>query len=119
MDDTVFSRKVMHQWPTILHHYRDLNFVISELAGLDEINQLPGFEHATNDLLEPILEEASRFAREVLGPTNVIGDQQGCSVDNGVVKVPSEFSTPTNCSLKAAGRGWIALTNSAVWGCRH
>ena len=56
---------------------RDLNFVINELAGLDEINQLPGFEHATDDLLQPILEEASRFAREVLGPTNVIGDQQG------------------------------------------
>ena len=85
---------------------RDLNFVINELAGLDEINQLPGFEHATSDLLEPILEEASRFAREVLGPTNVIGDQQGCSVDNGVVKVPSEFSDAYKLFVEG---GWQGL----------
>ena len=85
---------------------KDMNFVINELAGLDEVNKLPGFEHATDDLLEPILEEASRFAREVLGPTNVIGDQQGCSVDNGVVKVPSEF---TDAYQLFAEGGWQGL----------
>ncbi|MDH3275568.1 MAG: acyl-CoA dehydrogenase family protein, partial [Gammaproteobacteria bacterium] len=85
---------------------RDFNFVISELAGLNEINKLPVFEHATDDLLEPILEEASRFAREVLGPTNVIGDQQGCSVENRVVKVPAEFSDAYQ--LFAEG-GWQGL----------
>ena len=84
----------------------DFNFVISELASLNEINKLPEFEHATDDLLEPILEEASRFAREVLGPTNVIGDQQGCSVENGVVKVPAEFSDAYQ--LFAEG-GWQGL----------
>jgi len=103
----------------------DLNFAISELAGLDEINKLPGYEHATGDLLEPILEEASRFAREVLGPTNVIGDQQGCSVDNGVVKVPSEFSEAyklfveggwqgLDCPQEYDGMGLPALIGSAM-----
>jgi alkylation response protein AidB-like acyl-CoA dehydrogenase len=103
----------------------DLNFVISELAGLGELNKLPNFEHATDDLLEPILEEASRFAREVLSPTNVIGDQQGCSVENGVVKVPSEFSDAyklfveggwqgLDCSQDYGGMGLPALIGSAT-----
>jgi len=103
----------------------DMNFVISELAGLAEISKLQGFEHATDDLLEPILEEASRFAREVLGPTNVIGDQQGCSVENGVVKVPSEFSDAyqlfvesgwqgLDCSQEYDGMGLPALIGSAT-----
>ena len=103
----------------------DLNFVINELAGLEEPSKLPGFEHATDDLLEPILEEASRFAREVLGPTNVIGDQQGCSVENGVVKVPSEFSEAyqpfvesgwqgLDCSQEHDGIGLPALIGSAT-----
>ena len=103
----------------------DVNFVINELAGLKEISTLPGFEHATDDLLEPILEEASRFAREVLGPTNVIGDQQGCSVENGVVKVPSEFSDAyqlfvesgwqgLDCSQDYEGMGLPALIGSAT-----
>jgi len=103
----------------------DLNFVISELSGLEELSKLPGFEHATDDLLEPILEEASRFAREVLSPTNVIGDQQGCSVENGVVKVPSEFSDAyqlfvesgwqgLDCSQDYDGMGLPALIGSAT-----
>jgi acyl-CoA dehydrogenase len=50
----------------------DLNFVISELAGLEDLSKLPGFDHATDDLLEPILDEAARFAREVLGPTWIV-----------------------------------------------
>jgi acyl-CoA dehydrogenase len=84
----------------------ELNFVINELAGLEELSKLPGFEHATDDLLEPILEEASRFAREVLSPTNVIGDQQGCSVENGVVKVPTEFSEAYQLFVES---GWQGL----------
>jgi acyl-CoA dehydrogenase len=104
---------------------REFNFVINELAGLEEISKLPGFEHATDDLLEPILEEASRFAREVLGPTNVIGDEQRCSVENGVVKVPSEFSEAyqlfvesgwqgLDCSQDYGGMGLPALIGSAT-----
>ena len=84
----------------------DLNFAINELAGLPEISKLPGFEHATDDVLEPILEEAARFAREVLSPTNVIGDQQGCSVRDGVVKVPSEFSDAYQLFVES---GWQGL----------
>lgn len=103
----------------------DMNFAISELAGLEELSKLPGFEHATDDLLDPILEEASRFAREVLGPTNVIGDRQGCSVTDGVVKVPSEFSEAyqlfvesgwqgLDCSQDYDGMGLPALIGSAT-----
>jgi acyl-CoA dehydrogenase len=103
----------------------DLNFAINELANLEAISKLPGFEHTTNDLLEPILEEASRFAREVLGPTNVIGDHQGCSVQDGVVKVPSEFTDAyrlfveggwqgLDCPQEYDGMGLPALIGSAT-----
>jgi len=103
----------------------DMNFAVNELAGLKELSKLPAFEHATDDLLDPVLEEASRFAREVLGPTNVIGDQQGCSVENGVVKVPSEFSDAyqlfvesgwqgLDCSQEYDGMGLPALIGTAT-----
>ena len=92
---------------------KDLNFVINELAGLQEISRLPGFEHATDDLLEPILEEASRFAREVLGPTNTVGDQGGCGVKDGVVSVPSELSEAYQLFVEG---GWQGLDCSAEHG---
>ena len=104
---------------------KDLKFAINELAGLEEISKLPGFEHATDDLLEPILEEASRFASEVLSPTNVIGDQQGCSVEDGVVKVAPELSAAyrlfveggwqgLDCSQDYDGMGLPSLIGSAT-----
>lgn len=104
----------------------DMKFVINELAGLEALSKLPGFEHATDDLLEPILEEASRFASEVLSPTNVIGDQQGCRVDDGVVTVPTEFSDAyqlfvesgwqgLDCSQEYGGMGLPSLIGSATF----
>jgi acyl-CoA dehydrogenase len=48
---------------------RDMQFVLRELAGIDEIANLPGFEE-TPGVLEAILEEASTFASEVLDPIN-------------------------------------------------
>ena len=92
---------------------RDLNFVINELAGLDEVSKLPTYEHATDDVLEPILDEAARFAREVLGPTNIVGDQEGCRVKDGVVQVPPEFSEAYQLFVES---GWQGLDCSQDFG---
>jgi len=103
----------------------DLNFVINELAGLEEISKLPAFEHATDDLIGPILDEASRFAREVISPTNIVGDQGGCRIEDGAVMVPAEFSEAyqlfvesgwqgLDCSQDYGGMGLPSLIGSAV-----
>ena len=62
---------------------RDLAFAATELADLNGVNQLPGYEEATPDLLQTILEEAGKFASEVLAPINWSGDQQGVRLENG------------------------------------
>ncbi len=104
---------------------RDLNFVIKELADLEKLSQLPVFEHATDDLIEPILDEASRFASEVLGPTNVVGDQEGCRIEDGAVWVPPEMSDAyrlfveggwqsLDCSQEHGGMGLPALIGTAT-----
>jgi len=92
---------------------KDMLFVMRELAGLDELSQLPGFEEATPDLVEAILEEASQLAGEVIAPINRIGDEQGARVEADGVKVPEEF--------KAAYRqyvadGWAGISMSAANG---
>ncbi len=91
----------------------DLKFVINELSNLDEIVKLPAFEHATGDLLEPVLDEAARFAREVLSPTNIVGDQEGCSVEDGVVKVPAAFTAAYRLFVDG---GWPGLDCSQDFG---
>ena len=45
---------------------RDMEFVLAELAGLDEIAALPGYEEASPELVHAVLEEAGRIAENVL-----------------------------------------------------
>lgn len=69
----------------------DLLFNIHELAGMADINRLPGFEEVTPDLIEAILAEAAKLGADVLAPINKTGDQQGCVLENGVVRTPDGF----------------------------
>jgi len=63
---------------------RDLAFAC-ELADLAGVSQLPGFRDATPELLHSILDEAGKFAAEVLAPLNHSGDRQGARLEGGQV----------------------------------
>ena len=77
---------------TYLAPLADMRFVINELAGLDALNRLPGFEEATPELVDAILEEAGKLASDVIAPLNRVGDVEGCVLENGVVRTPKGFS---------------------------
>jgi len=85
---------------------RDMNFVINDIAELNKLNQLAGFEQATADLVEQILEEAARMAGEVLAPINQSGDQSGARIKDGKVYAPEEFKDAYQAFVEA---GWPAL----------
>ncbi len=69
----------------------DMHFVLREVVGLDEIAALPGYEEATPDLVDAVLEEAGRLARDVLAPLNQSGDREGATFENGVVRTAAGF----------------------------
>ncbi|HEY1978151.1 MAG TPA: acyl-CoA dehydrogenase [Candidatus Baltobacteraceae bacterium] len=84
---------------------RDMQFVLRELANVEELSKLPGCEQ-TLDVLDPILEEAGTFATEVLDPINRIGDKEGCTWNDGEVTTPKGFK---EAYKKFADAGWIGL----------
>ena len=45
---------------------QDMRFVLDEIVGFAEIAQLPGYEEATPDLVDAVLDEAAKFTGEVL-----------------------------------------------------
>ena len=71
---------------------RDTRFVINELLKLESYGNLPGFESATQDMTDAIIEEAGRFVNEVVAPLNLSGDKEGCTRhEDGSVTTPAGF----------------------------
>jgi alkylation response protein AidB-like acyl-CoA dehydrogenase len=70
---------------------KDMLFVLKELAGLDEIAGLPGFEDAGIDTAQAVLEESAKLCSEVLAPLNVEGDRNPSSWKDGVVTATPGF----------------------------
>jgi alkylation response protein AidB-like acyl-CoA dehydrogenase len=92
----------------------EMHFVLTELAGLGQVASLPGFEEATPDVVAAILDEAAKFATEVLDPLNTAGDREGSKrLDDGTVKTPTGFK---NAYLKFCENGWNGLTKTIEYG---
>ncbi|TXF11262.1 acyl-CoA dehydrogenase [Pelomicrobium methylotrophicum] len=85
---------------------QDMRFVLNELAGLPAVAALPGYEEVTPDLVDAILEEAAKFAAEVLAPLNVVGDRHGSRLEGGQVVTPPGFREAYRRFVEA---GWNGL----------
>ncbi|MHB8177088.1 MAG: acyl-CoA dehydrogenase [Vulcanimicrobiaceae bacterium] len=84
---------------------RDMQFVLRELAGIDEIGKLPGYGE-TAGVLDSVLEEAAKFATGVLDRLNTVGDREGCHWNDGAVTTPTGFK---EAYKQFADAGWIGL----------
>jgi 3-(methylthio)propanoyl-CoA dehydrogenase len=52
----------------------DIRFVLQHIAGLGEISELEGFEHAEPEMVTGVLEECARFMQNEVAPLNRVGD---------------------------------------------
>ncbi|RDC59911.1 3-methylmercaptopropionyl-CoA dehydrogenase [Alteripontixanthobacter maritimus] len=78
--------------PTYTAPTRDTRFVVNEVLDLPSYGNLPGFESATPDMIDTVINEAGKFCAEVLAPLNQIGDQEGCTRHaDGSVTTPTGF----------------------------
>ncbi len=69
----------------------DIRFALREVAGQSDVAALPGYENATEDMIDAVLDEAGKLSANVLAPLNRVGDQQGAKLENGVVRSPEGF----------------------------
>ena len=95
---------------------RDQQFVIHEvLHAVDELRALPRYAELDTDTVNQVLEEAGRFAEEVLLPLNQPGDEQGCTYDpkTHAVRTPEGFADAFGQFRQA---GWQGLTAEVEYG---
>ena len=88
----------------------DILFVLENLnSDTKSINE----EYSDPDLLKQIFEEAGKFSSNVLAPLNAVGDKEGISLENGLVRMPSGFKDAFNQYIKG---GWASVAGSKKYG---
>ena len=92
---------------------KEMLFVIRELAGLDAVRKLPGFEEATDDTVEAVLAEAAKFNAEVVAPLNRSGDLTPASVKGGAVTTSPGFREAFRLFAES---GWQGVLHPAEFG---
>ena len=69
---------------------KDMQFILHDVLNITESN-IPGYDELEADFTSAILDEAGKLTSEVLAPLNVVGDKEGCRLENGVVYTPTGF----------------------------
>ena len=88
-------------------------FVLNHLAGLPAVAALPGFEEATPDTAQAVLEEAAHFAGEVLAPLNQPADREPGAWRDGAVTTAPGFK---QAFRQYAEAGWQGMNHPAEYG---
>jgi acyl-CoA dehydrogenase len=91
--------------PSYAAPVKDLQFVLHDVLNV-AASDTPGYAELESDFTSAVLEEAGKLTSEVLAPLNAVGDQQGCSFENGVVRTPEGFKDAFE-QVKAGG--WPGL----------
>ncbi|MFZ5795449.1 MAG: acyl-CoA dehydrogenase C-terminal domain-containing protein [Sphingomonas sp.] len=93
---------------------RDVRFVLDHVVGLPAYADLPGFQNATPDVVDAVLDEGGKFVAEVLFPLNHSGDQEGCTRhDDGSVTTPKGFKEAYDAFVES---GWGTLSAPEEFG---
>ncbi len=84
----------------------DIGFTLTHVVPLASLHGLPGLVDADDETLAALLEQAGRFAEEVVAPTNRDGDREGARIVDGGVVTPASFHT---AYARYVASGWGAM----------
>ncbi|MCY4549058.1 MAG: acyl-CoA dehydrogenase C-terminal domain-containing protein [Defluviicoccus sp.] len=92
---------------------REMRFVLHELLDASALSALPGYEEATPDVIDAMIEEGARLCENVLLPLNRPADEEGCHYENGAVRTPEGFKEAYRRFVEA---GWTGVTVAPGYG---
>ncbi|MEP1930137.1 MAG: acyl-CoA dehydrogenase family protein, partial [Roseibium sp.] len=98
--------------PTYTAPTKDLQFVLHDVLQVSQAD-IPGYNELEPDFTNAVLEEAGKLTSEVVAPLNVVGDKEGCTLENGVVLTPTGFKDAFE-QVKAGG--WPGLDMPEQYG---
>jgi len=91
---------------------KDMAFLLHDVLKIDA-SDIPGYADLDRGFTAAVLEEAGKLATDVLEPLNAVGDREGCTLENGVVRTPTGFKAAFD-QLREGG--WPALDCDPAYG---
>ena len=91
----------------------DIGFCLAHEVPLARLAAEPALAAADTDTVTGLLEEAGRFAAEVIAPTDRIGDREGARLVDGGVLLPAEFRA---AYAKYVEAGWGTVQHPEAHG---
>ncbi|WP_370276171.1 acyl-CoA dehydrogenase C-terminal domain-containing protein [Roseovarius indicus] len=91
--------------PTYTPPTKDMQFILHDMLKVSQ-SGTPGYAELDAEFTGAVLEEAGKLARDLLTPLNVVGDTEGCRLENGVVRTPTGFKAAFD---EVRAGGWTAL----------
>lgn len=91
---------------------RDMQFILHDVLDVSK-SGLPGHDELDRDFTEAVLDAAGKLATDVLVPLNRTGDEEGCVLENGVVRTPKGFKEAFEAMKEG---GWTALDCDTEYG---
>jgi alkylation response protein AidB-like acyl-CoA dehydrogenase len=95
---------------------RDMQFVMHEVLKVtDDFKAIPQHADTDADTINAVLEEAGKFASQVIFPLNISGDTEGCKLDQKTheVTTPNGFKEAYKTYVEG---GWAALSCDPEFG---
>lgn len=92
---------------------REMQFLLFEQFGFGDLLGKEPFAEWGPEEVKMVLDECYRFATEVLGPINAVGDREGVKLEGGEVKVPAAYETAWKKLYEA---GWRQLAVPQEYG---
>jgi alkylation response protein AidB-like acyl-CoA dehydrogenase len=92
----------------------DVAFLLGKVFDFDRcIAEIPAYEEVNTELAVSVLEEAGKFASEVLEPLNRPADEEGCRLVDGCVATPKGMAEAYRAFSAA---GWCSLSGDPEHG---
>ncbi|MCP4819559.1 MAG: acyl-CoA dehydrogenase [Shimia sp.] len=98
--------------PTYTAPVKDIQFVLHDVLNVSN-SDIPGYADMEADFTNAVLEEAGKLTGEVLAPLNVVGDHEGCRLENGIVYTPTGFKAAFE---QVKEGGWTGLDMPEQYG---
>ena len=76
--------------PSYTAPVKDVQFILHDVLKVTQ-STIPGYDELEPEFTDAILTEAGKIAGDVLAPLNMVGDKEGCRLENGVVYTPAGF----------------------------